>query len=90
MGGRIGSSVAGWFLQSVVRMLAAVMWLLFSVGPRRPGAGGKVDESLCAHTAYRNTRTGNVSGGKTAKGQHGPHILVVLRMTDLCAQGEQE
>lgn len=54
MYGRMGGSVAGWFLQgSMVWLLAPVTELLFPAGLRRPGARGRV----YAHTAYRNTRS---------------------------------
>lgn len=45
------------FAGSVIELLALVRRLLFSAGPRRPGAGGKVGTRLNAHTAYRNTRS---------------------------------
>lgn len=42
---------------SVVQLLAPVTRLSLSVGPRRPGAGGKAGVRLYAHAAHGNTRS---------------------------------
>lgn len=44
-------------------------------------------EGGARHTLHTGTPGAvNVGGEKTGKGWYGPHILVVLRMADLCGQ----